>query len=263
LAYLLLQRLLKRTLKPFHQLGEWVDNLTPENMHQPLPNFEFSELNRIAKQQQQTLQRIGLINKKEQDFLRHASHELRTPIAVVKSNSELLTRILKDHKASTSVARIQRAGLNMQHMTETLLWLSRDDAEQLGKERVDLALLLEQLIEDNQYLLQSKQVEIILDLDASFINVATTPCRLVLNNLIRNAFQYTNKGTVELSLHHGKICLKNVEQATLSTEQDNADYGYGLGLQLVDKIIDKMNWIYENQEIQGGRVVALQFDLSA
>jgi len=259
-AYLLLQRFLKRTLAPFHQLGEWVDALTPENVDKALPDFEFAELNRIAKQQQQTLQRIGLINKKEQDFLRHASHELRTPIAVVKSNSELLIRILKEHKAATSVARIQRAGLNMQHMTETLLWLSREDNQQLGKEPVDLALLLEQLIEDNQYLLQSKQVEIKLVLDKSMVNVATTPCRLILNNLIRNAFQYTNNGVVELKLSHGKISLKNIEQATINTEHNNSDYGYGLGLQLVDKIIDKMDWPYNNQEIEGGRLVTLNFD---
>lgn len=264
------QLLLDRTLKPFYQLGDWVESLTLENVNQQTPNFEFKELTAIAHQQKKGLLRLSAMLDKEQDFLRHASHELRTPIAVVKSNSELLTRILavenKQDKGQQSLARISRAALNMQHTTETLLWLSqeqsteKDNQQTLALVEVDLNLMISNLIEDNQYLLQSKKVEVLLKLPPSHIKVFETPCRLVLNNLIRNAFQYTAEGEVNIECSEGFVIVENVNKSEGALDHSGADYGYGLGLRLVDKIVKKMAWQYQNKDIIGGRLATVNFN---
>lgn len=263
------QMLLTRTLKPFYQIGDWVDSLTLKNVNELTPDFEFTELNAIANQQQKALLRLSEILDKEQSFLRHASHELRTPIAVVKSNSELLTRILfsdiNEDKKAQSLARISRASLNMQHTTETLLWLSQDSDNDQNRNNklvlvhVDLNEMIKNLVEDNQYLLQSKQVKVSLDLTPVSLDVLETPCRLVLNNLIRNAFQYTAEGNVNIQCLNGTIIVENINQSEGAIDHSGADYGYGFGLRLVDKIVKKMDWQYQNKEIVGGRWAMVDF----
>jgi signal transduction histidine kinase len=262
------QMLLKRTLKPFYRIGDWVDSLTLENVNRLTPDFEFTELNAIANQQQKALLRLSEVLDKEQSFLRHASHELRTPIAVVKSNSELLTRILSsdinEDKKEQSLARISRAALNMQHTTETLLWLSQDSNNEhnnnkLALAHVDLNEMITNLVEDNQYLLQSKLVKVSLELTGISIDVLETPCRLILNNLIRNAFQYTAEGNVNIQCFQGSVIVENINQSEGGIDHSGSDYGYGFGLRLVDKIINKMGWEYQNNEIVGGRWAKIDF----
>ena len=230
-------------------------------MNDAIPNFEFDEFNRIAKQQQAAMLRINEVLEKEQVFLRHASHELRTPIAVVKSNSMLLERLLSEPKAAVSVARIKRAALTMQYTTETLLWLSREETGTLATTQFDISSLLKQLVEDNQYLLQSKAVTVHLELTNSVRKLTETPCRLVLNNLLRNALQYTMQGEVYISNNGSQVIIKNSNSGSLSSadSQDNNDYGYGLGLILVDKIVRKMGWAYQNEIEQGGRIASIDF----
>ncbi|MFT5757192.1 MAG: signal transduction histidine kinase [Alteromonadaceae bacterium] len=264
----IVQLVLTKVLKPFHQLSAWVDTLTLANVNHDVPSFKFKELNNIAEKQKVVLVRISNMLSNEQDFLRHASHELRTPIAVVNSNSELLTRVLNlntcSDKGYVPVQRIKRAALNMQHMTETLLWLSREDNKTLAKVEVNsvvnLGEMIEHLVEDNQYLLQSKQVELVLDLDECSVQTAETPCRLILNNLIRNAFQYTAEGEVIITFSQNKVTIKNINQTPEDIDYNGADYGYGLGLRLVDKIVNKMHWHYHNNEIEGGRLVTITFE---
>jgi len=263
------QLLLKRTLKPFYQLGDWVENLTLENVNQTTPDFEFNELTAIAHQQKKALLRLSTMLDKEQDFLRHASHELRTPIAVVKSNSELLTRIIsadknKD-KGSQSLARISRAAQNMQHTTETLLWLSQEQSTKQNNQQtlalvaIDLNMMINNLVEDNEYLLQSKKVRITLELSPAQITVHETPCRLILNNLIRNAFQYTAEGEVIIQCKNTEVTVENINMSDGAFDHRGADYGYGLGLRLVDKIVKKMHWPYQNSDVSGGRKAIINF----
>jgi signal transduction histidine kinase len=264
----IVQLVLTKVLTPFHQLSLWVDTLTLANVSHDVPNFKFKELNNIAEKQQAALIRISQMLSNEQDFLRHASHELRTPIAVVNSNSELLARVLNltstNDKGYTPVQRIKRAALNMQHMTETLLWLSREDNETLDKvelnTEVNLSEMIKYLVDDNQYLLQRKRVEVLLNLEGNYVKIAETPCRLILNNLIRNAFQYTAEGEVFITFFQNKVTIKNINQTSGDIDYNGSDYGYGLGLRLVDKIVNKMHWHYQNNEIEGGRLVIIEFD---
>jgi signal transduction histidine kinase len=168
------------------------------------------------------------------------------------------TKLVKPYSSE----RIKRAARYMQSTTETLLWLSREDAHLADKisERVsvDVDRMLGNLVEDNRYLLGDKPVCVELDLEPGLICVAEAPFRIALNNLIRNAFQYTEEGEVLISSRLGTITITNRSRAAVGTDHSDADYGYGLGLRLVDRIVKIMGWTYEHREIQGGRRVSLK-----
>jgi signal transduction histidine kinase len=248
---------------PIQKLSSWLAHLDTKELAQPRPNFGFIELNEIAEQHYLALSKIRNLLDKEQDFLRHASHELRTPIAIIKSNSELLKRILNEGKGSTSVERIERASLTMQHMINTLLWLNREDENEPEKVDISIASMVKQVIEENKYLLQHKQVTINLELDFMKQKLTRIPCYIVLSNLIRNAFQYTDEGEVTVFYHHKILMIKNISHSkidsTIEIPTIDYGYGYGFGLQLVNQIIEKMAWGYKNEECIGGRRVLLSF----
>lgn len=251
--------ILRKITKPMQQLGAWTNSLTLDDIDRPVIDFGFKEVNLIAQQQQSAFERISDMVKKEHDFLRHASHELRTPIAVIKSNIELLERLVVDSKTTTSINRIKRANVNMQYMIETLLWLTREDERIYEQNAVNIADMVRNIVEDNQYLLQGKLTKVNLALSDSSIDLAKTACRLTLNNLIRNAFQYTATGDIFIILTESEITIKNINHSDNDIDHTGTDYGYGLGLHLVDRIVDKMTWQYQNIEIPGGRKVTIDF----
>ena len=252
-----------RVIRPIRKLELWANRLSLDNMNEPLPSFTYKELDAVALPLQQAFQRIDEMLSKEQFLLRTTSHELRTPIAVVATNVELLQRIVNRHplpdEGNITIQRIQRTAQNMKELTETILWLGRDGEEALPQERLDLDVLLRELVEVNHYLIDGKQVEMHQDIRASQVTAAYTPCRMVISNLLRNAMQYTFQGDIHIQVRDNRICILNQNRTEHTFDKTTLDYGYGLGLALVERICNRMHWCYSNEEIAGGRRVEVVF----
>jgi hypothetical protein len=71
--------------------------------------------------------------------------------------------------------------------------------------------------------------------------------------------QYTNNGRIEINLDERVALIKNVDINETPINVDNSDYGYGLGLILVEKICNKGSWKYSTTNIVGGREVQILF----
>ena len=84
----------------------------------------------------------------------------------------------------------------MSDLTDTLLWLSRNESQNSELEQVNLHEKITTLFNDLNYLLNGKQVNVQLNTDsqAATINTEATACHIVLANLIRNAYQHTQSG---------------------------------------------------------------------
>ena len=263
LFMLLAVRYMLRTLyRPVGKLNHWARNLSPEALGQPLPDFGFREVNQLAEQLHGSLSDLSRALEREQRFLRNASHELRTPVAVIQSNVELLEKI-HPHAGQLEEkvrARIRRSGSSMSHLIETLLWLAKDKAR--APEMTDLRLdeLTREIIEDNRYLLAGKAgVTLEVDLETVPIHAVAHGVRMAVGNLVRNAFQYTQEGAVDICVRPHYIQVVNVNQGELGTDESGCDYGHGIGLTLVGQIAEKAGWAYENQSIPGGRRARLEF----
>jgi len=163
--------------KPVTALAQWARALDSENLSQPPPDFPYPELNELAGLIRTSLSFVQDSLEREHRFLRHASHELRTPIAIIRNNIELLHKLKDQREPERTVQqqkvidRIDRAGLTMQHLTETLLWLSKDEIVPLAGQKLDLPRLLQELVEEMTYLLSGKEVQLML---------TTDPCTIFL-----------------------------------------------------------------------------------
>ena len=241
-------------------LREWANQLTIDNINQPLPAFRFKELDALATLIHNNFNSLAASVEREKKFLSYASHELRTPIAVLRSNCSLLEKVnaTPSDKERMIRERINRASLTMKSMTETLLWLSRDDADEMPIESVNLGAIVQQSYEELSYLIAGKSINVTVNVDDTQLRLAKTPATLVINNLIRNALQHTQQGTVELSLENDCLRITNTESAN-NEEQFTSELGFGLGNQLIQNLITRFNWQFEKEIIENQYRVTVHF----
>jgi len=256
--------LLRRISQPVSQLTHWTHHLTPEQLRQTPPDFSYPELNEMATIIQQSLSSVHDSLAREQKFLRFTSHELRTPISVVRNNVELIKKLQQTQKLdlpvkySEIIERIDRASLTMQHLSETLLWLSRDNNENLAQQAFQLDCQIKQLVDEMTYLLNNKTVTVILKLSPYEITASQVASRIVLGNLIRNAFQHTWQGEVIIRQHAGQISIENHCEQFDSVNENSGEQGFGLGLQLTEQLCAKLHWHYQNTVQHDGHRVSLR-----
>ncbi|RDE18403.1 sensor histidine kinase [Motiliproteus coralliicola] len=246
----------RRTQQQIEQLSHWAESLTLDSWSEPRPDFRYHELNRIAEQLQQAFERIASLLAREHQFLRHASHELRTPVAVVRANMELLDRLELPSPMQRPIERVRRANQTMLQLIETLLWLSRENEAPPNVTEVQVDRLLEELSEELGYLLQDKPVALRCEFEADqpVLALPVTPLRIVLSNLLRNAYQYTAEGEVRIILSGRQLVIENCDQGEAEADSDNS---FGLGLMLVQKICERLGWSLDLQFTDQGVRAAL------
>ena len=86
--------------------------------------------------------------------------------------------------------RIERASLTMTDLTETLLWLNRHSDKAPPTSEVAVDGMIEKLTEELSYLLSGKKVEVSISCEPTTLVLPEALCRIVIANMIRNAFQY-------------------------------------------------------------------------
>ncbi|HAD30213.1 MAG TPA: sensor histidine kinase, partial [Methylophaga sp.] len=237
-------------------------SLTPENLSQPPPDFLYPELNQMARLIQNSLSSVQRSLDREHRFLRYTSHELRTPISVIRNNIELQYKVLQQSASSLNpmqkdiADRIDRASITMQHLTETLLWLSREDNEKLPESVVEIDKLLLEITAEMRYLLRDKTVELIVETHPYQCSISAVAARIVLGNLIRNAFQHTWEGQVIISQQGSQISIVN-RQFNADIDVAPTELGFGLGLQLTAQLTEKLGWSYQNIANENGHNVIL------
>nr|WP_238937612.1 HAMP domain-containing sensor histidine kinase [Pseudoalteromonas sp. S16_S37] len=197
--------------------------------------------------------------EREQRFLAYASHELRTPIAVISSNVELIQKLLDrdapKQKLIVGLNRIERAVSTMGTLIETLLWLNRGESHHVCIDKISISKLIQQLTSELEYLIRDKRVELVVDTDDTQMSLPNTVCRIVLQNVIRNAYIHTNEGVVSIIQTGPQVIIKNIDYLP----ESSTELGFGLGLELTQKLILQYQWQFVSEEGENGRTVTITF----
>jgi signal transduction histidine kinase len=196
---------------------------------------------------------------REKHFLSSLSHELRTPIAIISAALALLEQSKNiTTKDKDKLVKLSKAHSKMKQLTHTLLqlWRGQQDPENnLNKYDVqNKVFLLAELIEQAALLCQQKFIRRNIDFSVSMNDEASLfgqyeLAEILINNLMSNACQYSADGKVKIELNHHSLVVQNtVTNAedtgalTINTSSSTLDYGYGLGLFIVDKICQQQQW---------------------
>ena len=154
------------------------------------------ELTELAKTLNEMLDRLQGGISRQQKFVSDASHELRTPTAVISNYIEVLEKYSDDEQLfNESVEAIRSEAQNMKKLLESLLFLARTDQQrqELHKEKFDLSNIVDDVMYKTKKVFQTHEV-ILLQNDFAEIFGDVTTIRQMLRIFLDNAIKYTPEG---------------------------------------------------------------------
>ncbi len=164
-----------------------------------------SELSGLEAAVNNMLKRLAASQKKQIRFVDDASHELRTPIAVIQGYAHMLERWGKDDPAvmDEAIEAIETETAHMKTLVDQLLFLARGDMDRLvlAQERIDAAGLMRELHEEYEMIDADHEYVCPISEDAAPLYVVgdVTMLKQALRVLLDNAGKYTpKKGTITL-----------------------------------------------------------------
>lgn len=262
-------------VRPVRDLAERMQGIDPGDVGARLPTrYMREELQVIAQASNAHLERVQQFVERERSLLDQASHEFRTPIAVISGAVDLLTRMPIPPAVRPALDRIGHAVGDLSETMVALLFLAREPDP--DSEPVDVTLLhefLPGLIADHQHLLEGKTTQLVLGtLEPACVAVPDAMVRIAVSNLLRNAIENTESGQVELSLRAGVICVTDSgsgfdpEQAARryreNLQRSSPARGQGLGLFLIGRICDRFGWTLSIDNTTSGGTLA-RLDVNA
>lgn len=246
----------KRLWRPFHSTLSKIQDFSLEKGEQPQFNStdtaEFVQLNSILND----LISDNLSSyKKQKEFIENASHELQTPLAVFKSQLDMLLQQPDISQEQMDIIQsLYSVSSRMTRLNKNLLLLARIDNDQyLHMEDIDFVqtlyaqlLYLRERAESNEIKV-NVEIENPLNIHANRILVES-----LITNLIVNAIRYnTENGTINMRVVDGGFVISNTGAAqALDKERvfrrfnrtSEEKKGNGLGLSIVHEICKMHGW---------------------
>jgi len=266
-GFLLIDRSIRVSLKPINDLTRQVRDRAEHQLDSALdvPGATPAELVGLTKNLDTLLARLASVRQRERDFIRHAAHELRTPIAGLRATTELaLSQDRTTEEYRGHLATCQSTAMELGELIKRLSALARigQTAEAQEMESFDIGEKLATCLEPFRRLFHERGLVLETDIGSGNIPVTGDPslARIIFNNLFDNALSYTRPaGTVRISVAENaggvEIRVSNpTESAPGKPEQwfeplfrknpsrDDADSHLGIGLTLSLNAAQAMGW---------------------
>ncbi len=252
----------RRALAPVDALTRTARSITGTNLNDRLERLNTGdELQRLSDTLNEMLGRIETAFLRVSQFTADASHELRTPISLIRTEAEITLRKSRDESEyQESLRHILQEAERTSALVEKLLSLARADAgrEALDIRRLDLGETVRQIALDWRKVMASHQLRFTDDITPHNVYVAgdSSAVSRMLNILLDNAVKYTpSPGIVRLTLEAKEgvalitvrdtgIGISNEDQPRIFERFYRADKarsrelgGAGLGLAIAEWIV--------------------------
>lgn len=211
----------------------------------------------VTNEMQQTLTAINSYRQtiarsitREKSFTRYISHELRTPMTVIKGSVSLLNRIEHD-KVKPQTTRIDKAVNDMHELTDTLLLLAREENHEDLSIIIDNKFIQQELDDIASYIDNNQCTVDYQLLDNMTLHAHPSLFKALFKNLLINAVNSTAQGQVSIFLDQGQL---SIIDNGIGLEAESRGYqGFGIGLVIVKDICQKYGWAFSltNNETQG------------
>lgn len=160
---------------------------------------------RLALQLKHSQAKAESASKLKSDFLAHMSHELRTPLNGILGYAEYLRSTLQGEADREAAGVIQRSGMHLLSLVNTILDLARIEAGRMQLERQpeDVAELVRQVVETFRAAAEKKDLQLSLKIaslpdERTRYQVDRTKLVQIINNLVHNAVKFTERGSIQI-----------------------------------------------------------------
>jgi two-component system sensor histidine kinase GlrK len=227
LAPLTLIAILALTLmvgRPLRGIDRAISELGRGTFSRPIEVSGPRDLERLGAQLEWLRQRLLDLAQERNRFLRHMSHELKTPLANIREGAELLMDGAVgplDNAQREVVAILRDNGIKLHRLIENLLSFSAWQKESVGLDLSEFRIrpLVKQVLESQQLTVVSQRVRLEVKVDDLVLRADRGKVRLIIENLLSNAIKYSPKG--------GTVYLHAAKQDT-QLVIDVADTGSGI-----------------------------------
>ena len=185
--------------RPLRQIDRVISELGQGSLSRPISVQGPSDIARLGSQLEWLRRRLLDYTEERNRFLRHMSHELKTPLANIREGTELLMdgavgELDNTQREVTGILR--ENGLKLQRLIENLLSFSAWQNSNVGLDQSEFRLrpLVKQVLENQQLTLLSQRVRLEVKIADLTLRADRGKMRLILDNLLSNAIKYSPKG---------------------------------------------------------------------
>jgi two-component system sensor histidine kinase GlrK len=185
--------------RPIRQIDQAISELGRGTFSRPVSVQGPTDLERLGRQLEWLRMRLLDLAQEKNRFLRHISHELKTPLANIREGTELMIEgaVGALDAAQLEVVTILREnGIKLQRLIENLLSFSAWQAKSVGLElgRFPLRTLIKQVAEAQALTLVAQRIKLDVKVQDVEITADRGKLRLILDNLLSNAVKFTPPG---------------------------------------------------------------------
>ncbi len=191
--------------RPIRQIDRAIAQLGQSGFSRPIEVKGPTDLEKLGRQLEWLRIRLLELAQEKNRFLRHMSHELKTPLANIREGTELLLdgtvgELEKPQREVTDILRLN--GLKLQQLIENLLsfsaWQTKNEVLTLSD--FPLRALVISVAKTHRLALKSAAIQLKLDVDDIVVNADREKIRTVLDNMLSNAVKFTPRnGTITIA----------------------------------------------------------------
>lgn len=209
---------------------------------------EFSELNLVLTSMTEKIHNDFICQKQ---FIENASHEIQTPLAVIKNKIELLIQSKKISEADMQIIQsVYNASNKLSSLNKALLLLSKIENNQFKEvEEIRFNQLIEQILDRFTDIISLKNIHLSKRLDGKIIHkMNPVLADILISNLIQNAIRHNiTNGTITIQLLEKSIIISNTGSTSVGNttelferfkKSETSTESIGLGLAIVKEICD-------------------------
>ena len=254
--------------KPIINITNEAKKLASGNKELNIPKSNIKEINDLRDSLYYAREEINKTDELRRDLLANVSHDLKTPLTMIKAYAEMIRDINKDDekKRTENLNIIIDETDRLTILVNDLLNLSKleDNKETLDITEFDLVELINNIIKKYDIIKETENYKFILDLPKkTLVSGDINKISQVIYNLINNAINYTgddHKVTIEVKEKKKTylVSIKDTGKGIKETELNNIwdkyykneknhkrnKVGTGIGLSIVKNILDKHNFKY-------------------
>lgn len=229
IGFYLIAKAVRTSLEPIDRLATQVQERSGHQLDEALvlPAKFPAELRGLADNFDLLLSRVAATRQRERDFIRHAAHELRTPIAGLRATTDLALSQKRDAEAyAQHLATCQTTAVELGELVKRLSALARIGQTKIpaSQERIDLVVMISGVLKGFAAAAAKRDLKIVNELGSVslFAKGDVTLLRIILSNLLDNAVNYaTEAGHIRI---HGRATeyqvLISIANSTPSFPED-------------------------------------------
>ncbi|MDZ4823416.1 MAG: HAMP domain-containing sensor histidine kinase [Flavobacteriales bacterium] len=241
----------KRLWQPFYSTLQKLSQFElHKNEHHDLPSSSIIEFNTLNSEINKLTEKVSRDYRSLKEFSENASHEIQTPLAIVRAKLELLINQNNLSEAQLKLVSESYEAINrLSKLNQSLLVLSKIDNRQFyADDRIDFTQVVREKLEDFSELMQFRGIQLKTDLNPVQLNIHPYMAEILLSNLIGNAIKHNREnGCVSVQLSSKELVISNIGDPSHISSDDMfrrfvksgaSGDGCGLGLAIVKSICD-------------------------